>query len=131
MPWGDRTGPMGMGPMTGRGMGYCAGFAGPGAARPGPGGALRGWGGGGGGRGFRNRAYAPGWGPWQGRGPGWGGRGAGRWGGYGAPWGYGADLAGDQEVAFLRNEAQRIEAMLASINRRLEELAAEGKTPSQ
>ena len=26
MPRFDRTGPEGMGPMTGRGMGYCAGF---------------------------------------------------------------------------------------------------------
>jgi len=25
MPRGDRTGPVGMGPMTGRGLGYCAG----------------------------------------------------------------------------------------------------------
>ncbi|MCD6382905.1 MAG: DUF5320 domain-containing protein, partial [Thermoplasmata archaeon] len=25
MPWGDGTGPMGMGPMTGRGAGYCSG----------------------------------------------------------------------------------------------------------
>ncbi|GAG62874.1 unnamed protein product [marine sediment metagenome] len=30
MPGGDRTGPMGMGPMTGRAAGYCAGFASPG-----------------------------------------------------------------------------------------------------
>lgn len=28
MPGGDRTGPLGMGPMTGRGLGYCAGFTG-------------------------------------------------------------------------------------------------------
>ena len=28
MPGGDRTGPMGMGPMTGRGLGYCTGFTG-------------------------------------------------------------------------------------------------------
>jgi hypothetical protein len=26
MPRGDGTGPLGLGPMTGRGMGYCAGF---------------------------------------------------------------------------------------------------------
>ena len=31
MPGGDGTGPMGMGPMTGRGAGYCAGFAAPGS----------------------------------------------------------------------------------------------------
>ncbi len=30
MPGGDQTGPMGMGPMTGRGAGYCNGFAVPG-----------------------------------------------------------------------------------------------------
>jgi len=30
MPRGDGTGPMGMGPMTGRAAGYCAGFASPG-----------------------------------------------------------------------------------------------------
>lgn len=27
MPRGDGTGPMGMGPMTGRGAGYCTGYA--------------------------------------------------------------------------------------------------------
>ncbi len=32
MPRGDKTGPAGQGPMTGRGMGYCAGYAGPGYA---------------------------------------------------------------------------------------------------
>lgn len=30
MPRGDRTGPMGIGPMTGRGAGLCAGYATPG-----------------------------------------------------------------------------------------------------
>jgi len=37
MPGGDRTGPMGFGPMTGRAMGYCAGFSAPGFTYPGPG----------------------------------------------------------------------------------------------
>ena len=37
MPWGDRTGPMGYGPMTGRGAGYCAGYQMPGSANPTPG----------------------------------------------------------------------------------------------
>jgi len=66
MPFGDGTGPMGMGPMTGRGMGYCAGFPTPGYMNPGYGG--RGWfgfgRGRGGGRGRRNWFYAtgmPGW----------------------------------------------------------------------
>jgi len=36
MPRGDGTGPMGMGPMTGRAAGYCAGFSAPGFANPVP-----------------------------------------------------------------------------------------------
>jgi hypothetical protein len=44
MPRGDRTGPAGFGPMTGRGLGYCAGYDTPGASK-GPGMGLgRGWG---------------------------------------------------------------------------------------
>lgn len=35
MPNGDMTGPQGMGPMTGRGMGFCAGFNMPGLMNPG------------------------------------------------------------------------------------------------
>jgi hypothetical protein len=34
MPRGDRTGPAGMGPMTGRGAGYCAGYSTPGYMNP-------------------------------------------------------------------------------------------------
>ncbi|MBM4237257.1 MAG: hypothetical protein FJ151_02090 [Euryarchaeota archaeon] len=33
MPGGDGTGPWGLGPMTGRGIGFCAGFPMPGYAR--------------------------------------------------------------------------------------------------
>ena len=36
MPIGDRTGPRGLGPMTGRAMGYCAGHPVPGLMNPGP-----------------------------------------------------------------------------------------------
>jgi hypothetical protein len=50
MPRGDRTGPQGMGPMTGRAAGYCAGYDVPGYANPMPG---RGLGLGRGGRGRR------------------------------------------------------------------------------
>lgn len=32
MPGGDRTGPLGLGPMTGRGAGFCAGNPNPGYA---------------------------------------------------------------------------------------------------
>lgn len=35
IPRRDGTGQMGMGPMTGRGMGYCAGYAMPGYPSPG------------------------------------------------------------------------------------------------
>jgi hypothetical protein len=37
MPHGDRTGPTGQGPMTGRAMGICAGSDVPGYANPAPG----------------------------------------------------------------------------------------------
>jgi hypothetical protein len=63
MPRGDRSGPMGAGPRTGRGAGWCSGNEPPGYAA----GARRfGWGRGnrGGGRGWRNMFYAtgiPGW----------------------------------------------------------------------
>ena len=51
MPRGDRTGPRGLGPMTGRAAGYCAGYPVPGYMNPTPGygrGYGRGWG-----RGYR------------------------------------------------------------------------------
>ena len=45
MPLGDRTGPRGFGPMTGRAMGYCGGYPEPGYMTPGPGfGFSRGYG---------------------------------------------------------------------------------------
>lgn len=34
MPRGDRTGPLGLGPRTGRGAGYCAGYPVPGFMNP-------------------------------------------------------------------------------------------------
>jgi len=42
MPKGDKTGPMGVGPMTGRAVGYCAGYSVPGYFNP-IGGYGRGW----------------------------------------------------------------------------------------
>jgi len=70
MPFGDGTGPMGLGPMTGRAAGYCAGYSVPGYMNPLPGRFWygRGYGrvpmGYGRGRGWRNWYYAtglPGW----------------------------------------------------------------------
>lgn len=54
MPARDGTGPLGLGSMTGRGMGYCAGYNIPGYANPMPG---RGYWGHGFGRGYRYGRY--------------------------------------------------------------------------
>lgn len=61
MPRGDRTGPRGAGPMTGRAAGYCAGYSVPGFMNP-TGGYGRGWGRG------RGRGFGRGWGRGFGRG---------------------------------------------------------------
>jgi hypothetical protein len=37
MPFGDGTGPLGLGPLTGRAAGYCTGSGRPGFANPAPG----------------------------------------------------------------------------------------------
>ena len=71
--FGDGTGPMGQGPMTGRGAGYCAGYDGPGYANPisrrgvgfGRGGVGLPRYGGGRGRGYRNWYRATGLPGWQ------------------------------------------------------------------
>jgi len=62
MPRGNGSGPLGMGPRTGRGAGYCAGFAAPGFANPGGYRGLGcGWG-----RGYRNMYCRTGL-PWYAR----------------------------------------------------------------
>jgi len=52
MPGGDGTGPGGMGPMTGRAAGYCAGYPVPGYMNPVGGRGYGGWG-----RGFRGGGF--------------------------------------------------------------------------
>lgn len=72
-------GPQGMGPMTGRGRGFCAGAAAPGSTVPGPGRGFgtgsghgfRGHGAGGGRRGWRNLFRATGLTGWQRAAAGW------------------------------------------------------------
>jgi len=54
MPGGDRTGPLGQGPMTGRRAGFCTGNNAPGYNNGPPMGLGRGFGRG---RGFRNRRF--------------------------------------------------------------------------
>lgn len=110
MPRGDGSGPNGMGPMTGRGLGFCAGYATPGFANPGFGGGFgRGFGRGmgGGGRGRRNMYYATGL-PGYMRGPAF----------YGpAPMAPAVD-----EADVLRQQAEYLEQSLENVKRRLDEL---------
>ncbi len=120
MPRGDRTGPAGMGPMTGRAAGYCAGFAVPGYANP-IGGRGFGFGYGRGlGLGFRGGR--------GGRG-GWGGRWMTPNTGYGytvspvAP--YAAEPTREQEIDALQGQAKYFEGALADIKKRLNELETE------
>lgn len=127
MPGGDRTGPMGLGPMTGRAAGYCAGFPTPGFMNPVPGRGYGGWGRGrgrgrgGGGRGWRNWHYATGL-------PGWARAG---WGfgpavPYGTPYGapYEPAITREQEMELLREQAKHFSDALEDIKRRLDELSA-------
>ncbi len=75
MPRGDGTGPAGLGPMTGRGLGYCAGYPYPGYMNPIGRWIGRGRGVGWGGRGWRHWYRATGlpgwWRAWLGY-PAWG-----------------------------------------------------------
>lgn len=115
MPRGDRTGPAGLGPMTGRAAGYCAGYGIPGYMNPVPGRGFLGWGRGfgGGGRGWRHWFYATGL-------PGWM-----RFRSYGIPYWYGAPLQKpdpEMEKRFLREQAEMIQSELDAIKKRLSEL---------
>jgi hypothetical protein len=128
MPSGDGTGPGGMGPMTGRAAGFCAGYPVPGYANPvGGRGMGMGWG-----RGFRGGGFG------RGRGFGWGRAGYGlpAYGGAVNPYAYG-DAAGpyayggapftptvapQQELDSLKGQAEYFEDALDGIKKRIEEL---------
>jgi len=122
MPGGDGTGPAGMGPMTGRAAGYCAGFGVPGFMNPIGGRGFWGWGRGGG-RGWRNRFYATGLTGWQRAAAGYGAA------PFGAPYAapYGQPLTREQEVEILKGQAEYFEDALEGIKKRIEELEAEKK----
>ncbi len=119
MPGGDGTGPGGMGPMTGRAAGFCAGYPVPGYANSVGGRGYWGFGRGGGfgrGRGF-------------GRGFGWGRAaygwpaGAGYTGAYGGyPAAPGAVAGPEQEQEALKQQAQYLQQSLDAISKRLAEL---------
>lgn len=100
---GDRTGPGGMGPGTGRRMGYCAGYDAPGAFNN-PRFGIHGGGfgmGRGGGRGFRHRFFA-----------------------WGAPFSP-AEPSPDLEMNTLKAQADALKSELQAIEKRLDVLNQE------
>lgn len=102
MPRGGRSGPFGMGPMTGRGMGYCAGFPTPGFMNPGFCGRGMRWF-------WRMGPYCP----------------PPRWGYFYppySPFGMDPEKAKEAELEFLKREAEDLEMALTEIKRRIEEL---------
>ena len=122
MPGGDRTGPMGMGPLTGRGAGFCAGYDAPGYGNPIPGRGFgrhfwgRGWRGGG--RGWRHWYYATGLPGWMRLGFGWPAP------PMAAAWGAGP-MPSEQELQVLRDHAEALKAEVDQISVRIEELEKE------
>ena len=119
MPGGNGTGPAGMGPMTGRAAGFCAGYSVPGYANPvGGRGMGMGWGRGGG----RGR----------GRGFGWGrvGYGLPAYGGGAVPYAYGGApfapaMTTEQELAELKQQAEFLQNNLGQISERIEQIEKE------
>ncbi|HNY87925.1 MAG TPA: DUF5320 domain-containing protein [Candidatus Hydrogenedentes bacterium] len=106
MPRGDRTGPLGMGPKTGRAAGFCAGNDRPGFMNPAGGGMGFGRGagcGGGRGRGRRNMFLATGLPGWQ-------------------RFGAAPAVAPETETQLLREQANALTTELEKVLRRLEAL---------
>ena len=119
MPRGDRTGPFGEGPMTGRAMGYCAGYDMPGFGVPG--------------RGLGRRGRGLGWGAgWRVRG-GYGNPWPRRWGGYydypeeWQPLPRPSSRVRADRVADLEARAERLERQLEDIRGTLEQLRSDGQ----
>ncbi|MGC9157367.1 MAG: DUF5320 domain-containing protein [Terracidiphilus sp.] len=109
MPFGDQTGPLGQGSMTGRGRGYCAGNAGPGRFESAPGSGMGR--GGRGGRGRCNRFRAAGTNVRE------------------TPVAASSAPADrPQEVAALRSTIDELRSSLNEIRKRVEELSSASKT---
>jgi hypothetical protein len=114
MPGGDRTGPRGHGPLTGRGLGFCRGAREGGSPEGyyGPGRAFgSGWG-----RGWRHCYYATGL-------PGWARAGRGRFGGMGR-----SSWTPRDELDYLRDYTQGLEEALNVTRARIAELERARKT---
>ena len=125
MPGGDGTGPAGMGPMTGRAAGFCAGYPMPGYMNPVGGRGFWGRGFRGGGWGRRNWFYATGLPGWARAGYGWP-----AWGGAVNPYAYGGApfapaITPQQELEGLKGQAEYLEDSLDGIKKRIEELESQ------
>ena len=111
MAFGDGTGPAGMGPMTGRAAGFCAGFSSPGYANPVGGrgyfGRGRGGFGQGGGQGRRNWFNATGI-------PGWARAAGGFFGQTTEP-----TITAEFELENLKQQAELLQNSLSQINERI------------
>ncbi len=119
MPGGDRTGPLGMGSRTGRGAGYCSGFAAPGLVNPVPGAGF------GLGRG-RGRGRGRGFGPGRGFcfGPRW--FAAQTYAAWPGPEAAAYQQMGpEQEKQILQGEARNLRNALADLEKRIQELEAQ------
>lgn len=130
MPGGDRTGPAGMGSMTGRGAGYCAGYSMPGFAKPGGGRFFRAGRNmfGGRGKGYRNQYNAtgqPGWTRYNMGMPAWGGIEEVPY--YGDPY-YPPDAEPGEEKEMLRGQADYLKQQLDDVKKRMAELEKEKKS---
>lgn len=116
MPRGDRTGPTGVGPGTGRMKGFCMGFGSAGALKRSQGFASTGGGGRGGGQGRRNRFLNTGLTGWQ-RSAGFGlGRGARE---LVDP---GSGFEPEPQLETLKAQAGYFEKVLEGIKRRIQKL---------
>lgn len=116
MPRGDRTGPSGMGPMTGRAFGYCAGYEAPGfitAAGPGRGMA----------RGFGGARGRGGYGLGMGRGRGYGVGGPGYYGMGPAP----IPAAPENQKQMLKDELTALEERMRFLQREMEAMESGDK----
>ena len=122
MPRGDRTGPQGMGPRTGRAAGYCEGYDAPGCDNSGPG---RGYGRGtGGGRGGGGRGRRRGGG--RGQGYAWQAPPAPEYGAASAP-----PAAPADERSFLEQQMAGLKAQVAYLEERLKALAQTSESEKQ
>jgi len=125
MPRGDGTGPAGLGPMTGRAAGYCAGFPVPGFMnRSVGGGGFWRRGGFGGGRGWRNWYRAtgvPGWARASAGMPAWGMPGAAQY-----PWEVAPPApSAANELTVLKQQSEMLTQQLEAIKDRIAGLEEE------